>query len=97
MNNSNSNYDGHPFDYTVNGYKFFVGIAAGVIMLIVTIVVSSLYCTRVPNSSRQNNDTGDHGDHNHRAGGDIKVGLDEATLDSYQNSNIQKLNSKPST
>ncbi|RZC59990.1 hypothetical protein C5167_021746 [Papaver somniferum] len=82
MNSSNSNYDGHPLDYTINGYRFFIGIAAGVIMLIVTIVVSSLYCTRVPNPPRQNNDTADHDDHNHPAG-DIEIGLDEAILESY--------------
>ncbi|KAI3893072.1 hypothetical protein MKW92_047721 [Papaver armeniacum] len=52
-------------------------------MLIVTIVISSLYCTRVPNPPRQNNGTrGDDDDHDHYAG-DIEVGLDEAILESY--------------
>ncbi|KAI3955178.1 hypothetical protein MKX01_034207 [Papaver californicum] len=85
MSSSNSNYDRHPLDYNVNGYKYFIGISAGAVMLIVTIVISSLYCTRVPNPPRQNNGTGgDDDDHNHPApAGDIETGLDEAILESY--------------
>ncbi|KAI3942864.1 hypothetical protein MKW92_012846 [Papaver armeniacum] len=67
-NGLDSNHNGYPFDNNVNGYKYFIGISAGVVMLIVTIVISSLYC--------------DADDHDHYAG-DIEVGLDEAILESY--------------
>ncbi|KAI3957760.1 hypothetical protein MKX01_007591 [Papaver californicum] len=81
MNSSNSNFDGYPLGYNVNGYRYFIGISSGVIMFIVTIVVFSFYCTRSTNPPRQNNGTGDDDDHNHPS--DIEVGLDEATLESY--------------
>ncbi|MCL7033550.1 hypothetical protein MKW94_028189 [Papaver nudicaule] len=78
MNNLNSDYNGYPVDY--NGHRYFIGIAAGVIMFVVTIAISSFYCTRVPDPPRQNNGTGGD-EHNHP--GDIEVGLDEATLETY--------------
>ncbi|MCL7035640.1 hypothetical protein MKW94_005746 [Papaver nudicaule] len=68
MNSPNSDYNRYPLDYDVNGHRYFIGIAAGVIMFIVTIAISSFCCTR-----------GD--EHNHL--GDIEVGLDEVTLESY--------------
>ncbi|KAI3957765.1 hypothetical protein MKX01_007596 [Papaver californicum] len=76
MNSSNSNHDGYPLDYDVNGYRYFIGISCGVIMLIVTIVISSFYCNRVTDPPQQG-----HDDNNHP--GDIEAGLDEATLESY--------------
>ncbi|MCL7046340.1 hypothetical protein MKW94_028925 [Papaver nudicaule] len=49
-------------------------------MFIITIAISSIYCTRVPDPPRQNNGTG--GEANNHPG-DIEVGLDEATLEGY--------------
>ncbi|KAI3929857.1 hypothetical protein MKW98_004011 [Papaver atlanticum] len=99
MNNGlDPNHNGYPLDYNVNGFKYFIGISAGVIMLIVTIVISSLYCTRVPNPPRQNNGTGDGDDHDYPAD-DIEVGLDEAILESYPKFQYSeaKLHTKHST
>lgn len=96
MNVVDSNPDGYPLGHNVSGYRYFIGISSGIIMLIVTIVVFSFYCTRNP--PRQNNGTSDDDDHNHPEG-DIETGLDEATLESYPKFlySEAKLQTKPST
>ncbi|KAI3929856.1 hypothetical protein MKW98_004010 [Papaver atlanticum] len=81
MNGANSNPDRYPLGDNVNGYKYFIGIASGIIMLIVASVVFSFYCTRNP--PRQNNGTSDDDDNHNHPAGDIEAGLDEATLESY--------------
>ncbi|OVA07184.1 zinc finger protein [Macleaya cordata] len=81
-------YEALPTYESINGFRYFIGISLGVVMLILTIVISSFYCTRIQNPPRRNpsdddddDNTNDHHQHQHPI--DIEVGLDAATLHSY--------------
>lgn len=78
---NNSDFIGYPPNDNVNGFKYFIGISVGLIMLIVTVVILSFYYTRPPSPPRQNPNTDDNNHNNHPI--DVEVGLDEATLHSY--------------